>query len=305
MDANKASATALGTSLMRAVHTRADPLPIIDDPWGDRLVPPIVIEAVRKRALAALPDAPHARAAEPSAAVVEDFLRANVAYTTVITRTRYAEDALHAAVARGATQYVLIGAGFDSYALRTPPQARHLAIYEVDHPATQALKTSRLHESGVELRPSVHFVAADLSVENLGEALSRSPFSRSATTFFSWLGVTMYLSREANVASLRAIAACASPGSELVFTYIDQAAFDGASVADDEAASSLRKTVAAMGEPFVSGFHPQRLAHELAGVGLELLEDLDDRALVGRYDPQDRNGFRPSGRSRIARARVA
>ena len=304
MEANKASATALGTSLMRALHTRADPWPIIDDPWGDRLVPPIAVDAFRRRAVASLPADSRSRAADPSASALDEHLRASAAYATVITRTRFAEDALHAAVARGATQYVLIGAGFDSYALRTPAGERHVAIYEVDHPATQALKITRIQACGAALRPSVHFVAADLAVENLGDALSRSPFSRSATSFFSWLGVTMYLAREANMASLRAIAQCASPGSELVFTYVDQAAFDKAAVADDDAASRLRETVASIGEPFVSGFHPQRLAHDLASVGLELLEDLDDQALVRRYDPQNRNRLRPAGRSHIARARV-
>lgn len=94
---------------MRALHSRADPAPLIDDPWGDRLVPPEAIDALRERAGAV---------AGTSDARVDAHLRASAAYTSVITRARFAEDALHAAVARGATQYVIVGAGFDSDALR-------------------------------------------------------------------------------------------------------------------------------------------------------------------------------------------
>ncbi|MDP3927176.1 MAG: class I SAM-dependent methyltransferase, partial [Hydrogenophaga sp.] len=111
----------------------------------------------------------------------------------VITRARYAEDALKSAVERGATQYVIIGAGFDSFAYRRPNWAAELKVYEIDHPATQEMKRQRLAACGVDAAVSVEFIAADLSAETLGSALARSSFQRSRLTFFSWLGVTMYL----------------------------------------------------------------------------------------------------------------
>jgi methyltransferase (TIGR00027 family) len=197
-----ASRTALATSLMRAAHTRLDPHPLIDDPWGDRLVP----ESVREL-------------------YMDESLLGSRAYANVITRSRYAEDKLQAAVAKGVAQYVLIGAGFDSFALRRPAFAAPLQIFEIDFPATQQLKRQRIAACGLSLPACVHFIAADLAQESVAAALSRSGFDSERLTFFSWLGVTMYLTREANLATLRSIASCAPAGSELVFTYLDECVF--------------------------------------------------------------------------------
>lgn len=305
MEPSSASRTALSTSLMRALHTRTDPQPIIDDPWGDRLVPEVALEGIRRRALSAASPTVRASADAVPDSSIDGWLRASPAYATVITRSRYAEDALHVAIARGVRQYVLIGAGFDSYALRTPPEARHIGIFEVDHPATQSLKRQRIQDCGVSLRDSVHFLAADLATESLGTVLSRSTFNSAEPAFFSWLGVTMYLTREANLASLRAIAQSAKPGSELVFTYVAQEAYHNGPAAGSADLSELKRSVASIGEPLLSGFDPLMLAKDLLSLGLELQEDLDDFQVVERYDPLGRNRMRPARLSRIARARVA
>ena len=298
-----ASRTALATSLMRALHTRGDPAPIISDPWGDLLVPAPVREAVQ-RALSAASAMQGAPAEAAAQSIVDAWLRSHPAYATVITRSRYSEDALHAAVARGVRQYVLIGAGFDSYAMRTPAEAEHVEIFEIDHPATHSLKQQRIKACGISIRNSVHFLAADLANESLDVVLSRSAFKSAEPAFFSWLGVTMYLTREANLATLRAIARCAAPGSELVFTYIDRAAFLYALETPSGSFSELKRSVAAIGEPFVSGFDPKALAQDLIGVGLELTEDLVDSDVVARYDPRGVNKLRPATHSHIARASV-
>jgi methyltransferase (TIGR00027 family) len=282
------SRTAMATALMRSLHTRADPLPLIDDPWGERLVPPAVTRAIAERL--------------PPGASVDGWLRANPAYCNVITRSRYSEDALAEAVARGVRQVVMIGAGFDSYALRRPEAAREVQVFEIDHPATQGLKRSGIAACGLGALEGLHFLAADLSRESLGAVLARSSFSTDAPAFFSWLGVTVYLDRETNLATLRAIAGCAAPGSELVFSYVDQAVFGAGAMAADFQA--LTRTVADAGEPFVSGFDPATLAGELQAIGLELMDDRDDNQLVAGYDPQGLNGLRSSNRSRIARVRV-
>ena len=154
----------------------------------------------------------------------------------------------------------------------------------------------------VEVPPSLHFLSADLARESVDEVLSRSPFHVEQPAFFSWLGVTMYLTREANLAALAAIARCGTPGSELVFTYLDQAVFHLERV--PAAFVELQQAVSAVGEPFVSGFDPGALAADLESVGFELLEDLEDPELVGRYDKHDANELRPVPRSRIARARI-
>jgi methyltransferase (TIGR00027 family) len=302
VDEHSASRTALVTALMRARHTRLDPKPLIEDLWGDRLVPETVRGAVREAALSRMSAEERARALASPEPIVDDFLRNLPGYANVILRTRYAEDALAAAAARGVRQYVIIGAGFDSFALRRPSFAQDVAVYEIDHPATQALKLERLAECGIKAPPSTYFIGADLGKEDLRGALSRSPFRAEEGTFFSWLGVTMYLTRQANLASLSAIARCGSPGSELVFTYHDESAF---APNRSDGFQALSKAVASLGEPFLCGFNPATLPQELLHLGLELLEDLSGPRLVRRYDRSGIHGLRTTMTSHIARARVA
>jgi methyltransferase (TIGR00027 family) len=275
------SRTALFTSLMRALHTRRDPSPTLDDPWGDRLVPKSVRDGFIERILARMNADTRAAALRAPDSILDDFLLANVAYPGVVLRSRYTEDALRAAVSRGIRQYVLIGASFDSFVLRRPAFSEALEIFEIDHPATQQLKIQRIRECGITLPPSVHFVAADLANEDLSTALARSPYRNNQPGFFSWLGVTVYLTREANLATLRAVASCGARSSELVFTYVDQIEF--AEGGSRSLHNPNAQAVAMMGEPYISGFNPAAIADDLRQVGLELVEDLDGRKMSERY----------------------
>jgi methyltransferase (TIGR00027 family) len=276
-----ASRTALATSLMRAAHTRLDPHPLINDSWGDRLVPESA-----KRALAS------------SNETLDESLMRSRPYANVITRTRYAEDVLEAAISKGVRQYVLIGAGFDSFSLRRPASAANLQIFEIDFPATQRLKIERIDACGIALPDGVHFIEADLSLESVAAALARSSFDATRLTFFSWLGVTMYLTREANLATLRSIASCSPTGSELVFTYLDERLFQ----AQSDSFRELEQRVAAMGEPFLSGFDPAGLAANLAACGLDLVEDLNGGEAAARYD---RGGGHNLGQSMFSHIALA
>jgi methyltransferase (TIGR00027 family) len=237
MEPGRASSTAIGTALMRAAHTRLDDPVLIDDPWGERLI------------FADEVDLPRGRESDEDR---DARLRAHPSYGTVIMRARYAEDALADAVGRGFRQYVIVGAGMDSFALRRPSFARDLDVFEVDHPWTQEYKTDRLARCGIERPSRLHLVAVDLGETGLDEALAGSAFRRGDPVFFSWLGVTTYLTRAANLATLRAIASCAPPGSEVVFSYLDQQILDG----DGGPMREARAQVASLGEPWVSGFHP-------------------------------------------------
>jgi methyltransferase (TIGR00027 family) len=277
----KASQTALVTALMRAIHTRLDHPKHIDDSWGDRLV----LDAERA-------------ALDP-----EGRLRSNAAYGLVILRTRYTEEALAAAVARGTRQYVILGAGMDSFAVRQPAFAQGVEVIEVDHPASQTFKRDRLRACGVPVPPTLHFVPADLGCEQLTTALTRSPYQSAAPAFFSWLGVTVYLTREANLATLRGIAACAAAASELVFTYVDQRELDAGS----ESVRGVGSRAAALGETWLSGFDPSQLEEDLRQVGLGLVEDLSGEQLWRRYCTEDEEALRSPASSafHIACARVA
>lgn len=298
MQADAPSRTALVTALMRARHARRDPHRMLDDPWGDRLVPDAARAAIAQRVMAG------ARTDLSASDAVDAWLAAHPAYVNVITRSRYTEDALRAALARGIRQYVLVGAGLDSHALRLPPEAASLRLYELDHPATQSFKLRRLHDAGIAPPPAARFVATDLARETIADALRRSDHDPAAPTFFSWLGVTVYLTREANIAALRAMAQCAPAGSELVFTYTDQEAFDRMDDPRFVRFREMQEQVSAIGEPYLCGFHPRELPALLESAGFALLEDQSDAGLLRLYDPQGRNGLRAGRHSRIARARV-
>jgi methyltransferase (TIGR00027 family) len=183
MDQFIASRTALAASLIRALHSRGDPFPLLDDTWGDRLVPETVREGLRQHILAGMDPDARAAALRAPGSILDDYLRASVAYPTVVIRSRYTEDALRDAVEKGTRQYVLIGAGFDSFALRRPAFSQDVEIFEIDHPATQTLKLERIRECGMSLPRFVHFVAVDLASEGLEAALDRSSFRRDERHF--------------------------------------------------------------------------------------------------------------------------
>lgn len=301
VEQSRASVTALGASLMRAVHTRLAPSPLIDDPWGDRIVLPAERNVIREVVLNGLSPEARRRSEQHGApdAVLDAALQLHPGYGWAILRTRYAEDALEVAVGWGVRQYVNVGAGFDSFGLRQPAFAREVDVFEIDHPATQELKRQRLHQCGVPLPRTLHFVPADLGQEQLGEALARSTFRPTQPTFFSWLGVTQYLTREANLTTLQGIAACAASRSELVFTYVDQRELGIDRTAVD--VGRLQGTFAAAREPWLSGFDPSLLAEDLAAVGLILIEDLDGDDVRNRYCAEGADLF-PLVAFHIARA---
>jgi O-methyltransferase involved in polyketide biosynthesis len=165
------------------------------------------------------------------------------------------------------------------------------------------MKIQRIKECGISLPQSVHFVPTDLATEDLATALARSSF-RNEPAFFSWLGVTVYLTRETNLATLRAIATCGAPESQLVFSYVDQIEFaPGGGLRSPDNANA--RAVAMVGEPYVSGFDPDEIAKDLASVGIELLEDLDGPQMSERYRRSSGpNALRPPASSHIALTRV-
>jgi methyltransferase (TIGR00027 family) len=164
------------------------------------------------------------------------------------------------------------------------------------------MKRQRLEECGVRIPPNVDFVAADLTRESLASVLARCNFSRTLPAFFSWLGVTIYLSRDANLATLRGIAASSAAGTEIVFTYIDQQVLEAGR---SKALEKMRATRAALGEPWLSGFNPATLASELEVLGLRLIEDLGSLELQQRYCAGRTDGLSPGTSGHVAHARVA
>jgi methyltransferase (TIGR00027 family) len=218
----------------------------------------------------------------------------------LLVRGRYIEDALGEALNAGIQQYVILGAGLDTFAFRRPDVGDRLQIFEVDHPASQAFKRRRLERAGLNPPPYLHFAAADLERESVAEALDRTPYKRQAPTFFAWPGVAMYLSHEAVFKTLRCIAGLAAYQSELVFDYFEPGAFRA------DAPLRLRlmlQLVQTYGEAMRSGLDPLTLQSELSDVGLELLEDLGPVEVQRRFLDQS-DGFQATEYWHLARAGI-
>jgi methyltransferase (TIGR00027 family) len=281
----------MATALMRALHTRADVKPLFHDSFGE-----IWLAPARQRM--------EALAKGAGLAGLDTFLRSSPAYAIVIARTRFTEDALKRSLERGVRQYVIVGAGFDSFALRQKPDAKNLVIFEVDHPATQNYKRDRLAATATSTPENLRFVAADLAVEPLGDVLLPAGFNAESPAFFAWLGVTMYLTREANLSTFREIARAGAKGSELVFTYSDSHALHNDEPQPSSGLQDMREMVNWVGEPYLSGFDPALMADELRACGLDLIEDFGADELIARYDPEGANGLKAEPSSRVARAVV-
>jgi methyltransferase (TIGR00027 family) len=263
-------------------------------------VPESVRAAYRELAAVKFGEDGQSRGMGTADALIDKYLASSRGYSNVILRARYAEDALCDAISRGIRQYVIIGAGFDSFALRSPTFAKGVPVFEIDLQSTQSLKRQRLSACGVSIPAELHLICADLAEDDLGEVLTRSPYDAGRPAFISWLGVTMFLTREANLKTLRAIARTCAPRSELVFTYLDDRVFTEGS----ESFRQMQASNRASGEPFRSGFDRARLAEDLRSVGLELLVDLSDAQLAERLARDRTNFMKPLEFSRVAQARV-
>jgi methyltransferase (TIGR00027 family) len=201
----------------------------------------------------------------------------------VVLRTRFAEDRLAEAVNRGVVQYVLLGAGLDTFAFRQPPWARSLRIVEIDHPNTQRFKLSMLSKAQIEVPANVSFAAIDFDRESLLEGLSRGRFLPNQPAFFSWLGVMMYLSEGAIDRTLQSMGAFAA-GSEVVLSYLEPR--DERPAPGAPASAELASRVAAAGEPFVSYLDAESVQAKLRQAGFATVRFLTpDEAKALYFSP--------------------
>jgi methyltransferase (TIGR00027 family) len=201
-------------------------------------------------------------------------------------RSRYAEDELARAFAHGVRQYVVLGAGLDTFAYRNPHPG--LQVFEVDHPATQVWKRDQLKAAGIAIPPSLKFVPIDFERQTLADGVVQSGFDATAAVFFSWLGVTPYLTREACMSTLSFIAKMAA-GSGVVFDFaIDPRLLNpGQRMALD----ALSKRVAGYGEPLQLFFDPVKLQDELKALGFQRTEFLQGKDLNARYFKDRKDGL--------------
>jgi methyltransferase (TIGR00027 family) len=275
------SHTAYRVAVSRAAHQLLDEPHVLEDPIALAIVGAAAVAAIRAALRYRLPPARYLRA----------FL---------VARSRVAEEALAHAVRRGVRQYVVLGAGLDTFAYRNPYPADGLTVFEVDHPATQAWKRGQLETAGIALPPSLRFVAVDFETQQLGEPLADAGLRADEPAFFSWLGVSMYLTRAAIGATLGYVAGLPR-GSGIVFDYAVPPA--GLSPVRRLVVHALLKRVAAAGEPWKTFFEPRALAAELRALGLTELEDLGPEELNARFFGERSDGLRTGALGRVICAR--
>ena len=279
METGRASRTALRVAQRRAAHQVLDDPRVLNDPVAVPLL--------------------GSRFAFDPTREEHPVSRSFRAFMAV--RSRYAEDRLAASLARGVTQYVVLGAGLDTFAWRNPFE--QLRVFEVDFPATQAWKRELLAEAGMKLPAGLTFVPLDFEHKTLAAGLAEAGFDAGRPAFFGWLGVVPYLTLAAFRATLETIAKLPA---ETAVSFDYGLSPNSMSVVHRVALRALARRVAAAGEPFRLLFSPEELDEEFVRAGFQRHEQLDSAALNELYFAGRRDGLKlpTPGLGRLATAWV-
>lgn len=255
MKQNNHSLTAHKVAMMRAAHQIFDNPKIFDDPIslsivGTQNVSEIYADKRKYKTR------------------LHSYLRA-----IVIARSKFVEDELSSAIKRGIRQYVILGAGLDTFAYRNPFSGSDLKIFEVDHPSTQDWKRKQLHTANIPIPGALTFVPIDFESQSLENQLREAGFRTDEPSFFSWLGVTMYLTREAMMDTMKYISSSTPKSSRIVFDYTivpsSQNFFRRLVF------NLLARKLAKIGEPWKSFYDPKSLILNLKSIGFAQAEDIN------------------------------
>ena len=272
------SRSALRVASLRAVHQ------LLDDPVV--LPDPIALPLLGVKTEAALRDDPFALN-DP----VSRGLRA-----ALVARSRFVEDEMARGVAAGVRQYVLLGAGLDTFAYRNPHGSKGLKVFEVDHPGTQGWKRQLLAEAGICVPSSLSFVPVDFERDELAGKLRQAGFRADQPACVSWMGVSMYLTAAAVLRTAGTVAGFAA-GTSLCFDYrVPVAMLDPIGRAVSE---FIEQQARAIGEPWLSAFDPAQLQRQLIELGFNSAESPTPEALNARYFARRKDGMRTGGGVRL------
>jgi methyltransferase (TIGR00027 family) len=268
--------TALSVGMQRAIHNRIDPQPhILHDHVAWQL-----LSAEERRLFDRMPaffNTPMVKA-----------LRQRI-----LLRQFYTEESLRKAVLSGATQYVILGAGMDSFGLRQPEWSKELAIFELDRPAEQRRKLERIERAGIRSPTNVSYLDADFESDNITEGLREAGFSFERQTFFSCLGVLVYLSNAAIDRLLAAVCGCCC-SSEIVLTVATTNAQDSNDI--------FAKLAAAAGERWINAMAPEVIDERLRCAGWGKIEFIDNAELAAQFAPATDVELAKRDGARIVRA---
>ncbi|MBC9889426.1 MAG: SAM-dependent methyltransferase [Opitutae bacterium] len=265
---SKTSKTAILAASVRAYHYEQCKSPVFSDEYAVDMVPVFWRVITKNRLLGWF-------------VVHKVFHSFRPVHTEVILRARFAEDHLIEAISRGVGQYVILGAGLDTFSIRHRELADTVRIFELDHPATQATKEKQVRAVNGGVPSNLVFVPIDFETDHLNEALIRAGFEPEKPTFFSWLGTTYYITKDAIRETLGRIADVAAPGSSIAFYYklARHLIPEGSLLLADR----LDRFVARRGEPMLSVFTPEELNDEMSRIGFGEIETLPSDEQKRRY----------------------
>ena len=296
MEKGHPSDTAIISAMTRASHLYVD-----DDPkiFVDDLA--LALSGVKNESelRQAIGDIRTEIAKQTTPEFADSLLKYNRANITL--RQRYAEDELAKAIESGTMQYVSLGAGLDSYAYCRQDPGSTLGIFEVDFPATQQWKKSLLGKLGIGVPDNLTFVPVDFEKQTLADALLAVGFQADKPTYFSWLGVSMYLTDAAIFDTLKYVASLAT-GSQIVFQYY----LKDSLLSDEgrELLAAYESTTAARGEPWLSFFEPTELTDRVLDLGFADVKDLGVEQANALYFAGRQDGLHDAGLSHHMKARV-
>jgi methyltransferase (TIGR00027 family) len=280
---NVPSRTAYGVAMSRAAHQLLDLPRVFEDPVALAIVGPKGAADIRAR---------------------EEHLRGRYARylrAFLVARSRLAEEALAEAVARGVRQYVVLGAGLDTFAFRNPHAALGLRVFEVDHPATQEWKRQLISQAHLKPPGPLVYVPVDFEREQLGDRLHANGFSATEPAFFTWLGVTMYLTRPAVLDTLRFVTQTNVNRGGIIFDYLTMP--PRWQLLRRWVMSALIRRMAAAGEPWQTFFDPSQLRTDLTRLGFATVHDFGPDAINARFFDNAGARLRVGGSGRLMLAR--
>lgn len=292
MKENQVSDTAVKTACWRAYHSIIDNPKIFNDFMAFDLVGDAEYETFKTMYVTIFKTiAPPESVSTFSddAAILKLMMQSLAAPALVLSRACYAEDKLFDALHQGVGQYVILGAGMDTFAFRHSEAIQDLKVFEIDRSATQEFKRLRIHELGWKYPSHLRLVEADLSKDSISEALTQSSYDKGLLSFFNWLGVTCYLPRSVVFSVLQTISASAPAGSRIVFDYLDT------DLLIPEKSSQRSQEILMMaeqaGERIITFFDPETLKGDLAQVGFLLEENLNPSEINELYFKNRPDGY--------------
>lgn len=285
MKEERRSSTAEDAAIMRALHQTLDDPRILVDPIASRLIEP---------------------QGDFYQGALANFERLPVSLRSrfrslFVTRSRYAEDCLAESLTDGVRQYVILGAGLDTFAYRQPLWARSLRVFEVDHPPTQQWKRSRLAVAHIAIPGNVSLVPVDFENVTLTDALSGAGLDFTVPTLFSLLGVSQYLTETALDLTLNFVLSMPA-ASEIVFSFVLPEYARPVDEAALVAAFAVRSTE--MGEPWLTQFLPEGLVVKLRAMGFSDVFHLSPEAATQRYFRERHDGLSVWVTEQMVRATV-